>query len=55
MCTFSSGGEQPFIDGGWRAVRGDYGVILKWLSMERDSEDIGDIIGECRMEIVSRI
>ena len=38
--TFSSGGEWPYIDGGWRAVQEDHDVIIGWLSMEEDLDDI---------------
>ena len=53
--TFSSVRERPFIDGEWRAMQGDHGVILRWLSMERDLEDIGDKEGRCHMGIVPQM
>ena len=51
MLTFTSGGERPFIDGEWRAVREDHGVILIWLSMEGDLENIENRIGRYHLEI----
>ena len=52
MRTFSSGGERPFIDGGWRAMQEDHNVILGRLSMEGSPKDIKDKTGERHMESV---
>ena len=44
------GGSSVFIDGAWRAVRGDYGEIIEWLSMVGDLEDSGDKIWRYHLE-----
>ena len=49
MHTFSSGGERPFIDEGWRAVRENHSVIIGLLSIEGD---IKEKKGGCHVEIV---
>ena len=44
-------GEQPFIDGEFRAVREDHGVIIRQPSMEGVAEDFGVKGGGFQMEI----
>ena len=43
-------GEQTFIDGEWRVVRKDHGVILEQPNMEGGAEDLRVKLGECHME-----
>ena len=42
-------GERPFIDGEWRAVQEDHGVIIGQPSMEAMSEDFGVKGGGCQI------
>ena len=48
-------GERFFIDGEWRAVKGNYGVILERLSMEVYTADIRNKIRNCHMEIIPQL
>ncbi|GFZ05612.1 hypothetical protein Acr_17g0011840 [Actinidia rufa] len=50
VVTPYSGGEQPFIDREWRAVREDHDAIIGQLSMEAASEDLGEKGEACHME-----
>ena len=47
-------GERSFIVGEWRVVREDHGVSIGQPGMEGMSEDLGEKVGGCQLEIIPR-